>query len=218
MTLPSNVNEWADHWRHSIGVNVIPADTKNKVPLIKWSDYQSRPVPEEQHEFWKRNNSFSKGIALIPGIIWHNDTKKGLYLNFIDLDNEKAIEEFCNINGNSTTLENLAKRIIIEQHLDELTKAHAYVYSRHPFRKKSSDRISNLSSKIDSNEIPAIEVKGLGEHGIAYCTPSPHMNGNSYQILGTLEPDEVDDLTAILIISVRNIQFHISMKATILGH
>ena len=41
---------------------------------------------------------------------------------------------------------------------------------------------------IDSNEIPAIEVKGLGSHGILFVSPSIHQNGDPYQILGTLEP------------------------------
>ena len=55
--------------------------------------------------------------------------------------------------------------MIIEQHSDDPTKAHAYCYSTHPFVKKSSGRTSDLSNKLDSNDIPAIEVKGLGEHG-----------------------------------------------------
>lgn len=194
MSPPNSVNDWADYWRYNIGINVIPADTKNKIPLVKWSDYQDKPIPEEQHETWRLNNSFLKGMAIIPGKVWHNNIKRGLYFDFIDLDNKKAIEEFCRWNGVNTKLEELAKHIIIEQHLDEPNKAHAYVYSRHPFLKKSSDRISGLSSKIDRNEVPAIEVKGLGEHGIAYCTPSPHMNGHSYQIIGTLEPEELDKL------------------------
>ena len=43
-------------------------------------------------------------------------------------------------------------------------------------------------NKIKSDEIPALEVKGLGTHGIAYCTPSVHKNGERYQILGTAVP------------------------------
>ena len=52
MTLPTitfyhkNNNNWSDFWRYNIGVNVIPADTKNKVTNVKWSEWQDRPIPE----------------------------------------------------------------------------------------------------------------------------------------------------------------------------
>lgn len=187
-------NDWADFWRHQIGVNVIPADTKNKRPIVEWKEYQNVPITEEQHNTWKADNLFSKGMAIIPGKVWHNKFKKGLNLVFVDLDNRKAIEEFCSRNGNVQSLEELAKHMIIEQHNDDPNKAHAYFYSRKTFPKKSSDRISDLSNKINRNEIPAIEVKGLGEHGIAYCARSPHKNGQNYEIIGTLEPEIIDDM------------------------
>jgi hypothetical protein len=76
--------------------------------------------------------------------------------------------------------------------LDDLSKAHILLYSRKPFPKKSSDNHS-LSSKLESNEIPAIEIKGLGSHGILFVSPSVHQNGTPYQILGTLEPVIADD-------------------------
>src|SRR5690349_20570278 len=82
--------------------------------------------------------------------------------------------------------------MLIEQHKDDPNKAHVYFYSKEVFPKKSSDRVSDLSGKIDGNEIPAIEVKSLGGHGIAFCTPSPHKNGQKYEIIGTLEPEEFD--------------------------
>ena len=184
----------ADFWRYEIGVNVIPANTREKRTWIPWSKYQDNPLPNEQHEQWKGENTFKDGMAIIPGKVWHNTAKKGLYLAFVDLDNQKAIDEFCTRNGVTTPLAELAKVMIIEQHRDDPTKAHAYCYSTHPFVKKSSDRTSDLSNKIDSNDIPAIEVKGLGEHGIAYCTPSPHKNGHNYEIIGTTEPEIIDDL------------------------
>jgi Bifunctional DNA primase/polymerase, N-terminal len=188
------VNEWADFWRYQIGVNVIPANTKEKTTWIQWSQYQANPIREEQHEQWKEDNAFKDGMAVIPGKVWHNAAKKSLYLVFLDLDNQKAIEEFCSKDGIKSSLDELSKHLIIEQHSDDPTKAHAYCYSTHPFVKKSSDRTSDLSNKLDSNDIPAIEVKGLGEHGISYCTPSPHKNGCNYEIIGTTEPETIDDL------------------------
>jgi hypothetical protein len=56
----------------------------------------------------------------------------------------------------------MAHKFIVEQHKDNLEKAHIYFYSPIPFPKKSSDSILGL------------EVKGVGEHGIAYCAPSIH--------------------------------------------
>jgi hypothetical protein len=35
----STINEYADFWRHDIGVNVLPADTKNKKPLVTWTEW-----------------------------------------------------------------------------------------------------------------------------------------------------------------------------------
>ena len=189
-----SMNDWADYWRYDVGVNVIPADTQNKRPIVEWRKYQNVPISEEHHNEWKSTNAFAKGIAILPGKVWHNQFKKGLYLVFVDLDNKKAIDEFCTRDGITTPLTELAKGMIIEQHKDDPNKAHAYFYSKHPFIKKSSDRVSDLSLKIDRNEIPAIEVKGLGEHGIAYCTPSVHKNGHCYEIIGSTEATEISDL------------------------
>lgn len=96
---PTNINESADFWRYDIGVNVIPADTKNKKPTVLWSEYQDKPIPESQHEQWKEEKAFSKGIAIIPGKAWHRADKKDLYLIFIDADKHNAIEELCTRNG-----------------------------------------------------------------------------------------------------------------------
>jgi hypothetical protein len=102
-------NGWADFWRNHIGVNVIPADTKNKVTYHRWSEWQDKAIPEELHNRWKDENAFSKGIAIIPGKVWHREDKKSLYLKGIDADNLKAIEEICTRNGRSISLNELAQ-------------------------------------------------------------------------------------------------------------
>ncbi|HEU4822480.1 MAG TPA: hypothetical protein VFS97_03565, partial [Nitrososphaeraceae archaeon] len=127
-------------------------------------------------------------MAIILGKVWHNPSKSGLYLTGIDLDNQKAIEEVA-VNG----LEELAKKVIVEQHKDDKTKAHVLLSSHKPFPKKSSDNHNDFSTKLSNNQVPAIEVKGLGSHGILFVTPSIHKNGESYQIIGTKEPAIVDD-------------------------
>lgn len=190
-------NHWADFWRYEIGVNVIPADTKNKMTWVKWSDYQDSPIPEIQHNLWKEQNAFKDGMAIIVGKTWHHPLKKDLYLVFIDLDNQKAIDEFCTSTKDgrtsTVTLKQIAEKMIVEQHLDDTSKAHIYFYSDHPYRKKGSDVNSHLK-EIDANEIPAFEIKSLGSHGIAFCSPSPHKNGHKYQIIGTKEPETIADL------------------------
>ena len=186
-------NLWADFWRYVIGVNVIPANTREKIVSVPWKPYQTEPVSEEQHHQWKQEGAFDSGMAIIGGRVWHNPLKKDLYLILGDLDNQKAIDEFCTRNGVKTPLEELAKHMIVEQHRDDPTKAHFIFYATHPFAKKSSD-IAKLSEVLEHNEVPAVEIKGSGDHGVLFCAPSPHRNGYAYEILGTLEPEVIDQM------------------------
>ena len=50
------------------------------------------------------------------------------------------------------------------------------MYSPIPFPQKSADSVLGL------------EVKGMGEHGIAFCFPSIHKDGLPYEIIGTNQP------------------------------
>jgi hypothetical protein len=181
----ADTNIWADYWYYKMGVNIIPADTKNKTTYESWSKWQNNSIPEELYSEWKNTNKFSNGMALIPGRVWRGSSKDK-FLVFIDLDNQKAIDDVCDI-FSCENLEYLSKYIIVEQHRDNRSKAHLYFYSNHEFKKKSSDAI-NFKDKIERNEIPGIEVKGLGEHGIAFCSPSVHEKGQRYEIIGTKEP------------------------------
>jgi hypothetical protein len=187
-----SINDFADYWRKDIGVNVIPANTRKKETYESWKEWQDKPVPGEIHEEWKASGEFNNGIAIILGKVWHNPHKNNLYLIAIDLDNQKAIEEICSRNGSTISLSKLSQWTLVEQHPDDPSKAHVLLYSRKPFPKKSSDN-HYLLDKLSSNEIPAIEVKGLGSHGILFVSPSVHQNGIPYQILGTLEPVIADD-------------------------
>jgi putative DNA primase/helicase len=188
-------NQWVDYWRYQIGVNVISADTRNKTIYEEWKEWQNNPIPEELHNQWKTENKFSKGMAVILGKVWHNKQKYGLYLNGIDADNLKAIEEVCTYSGKTISIQDLANWTLVEQHPDNTNKAHIYIYSRHkPFAKKSSDKTAREAVKlIESNEIPAIEVKGEGGKSTLFCCPSVHQDGHRYQILGTQDPVIADD-------------------------
>jgi hypothetical protein len=183
----------ADFWRYDIGVNVIPADTKRKETYESWKEWQDKPIPQELHDEWKNKGSFDNGIAIILGRVWHNPLKRDLYLIGIDLDNQKAIKELCSREGKTISLSQLAQWTLAEQHTDNPTKAHVFLYSHKPFPKKSSDISGTLGAEIIANEIPAIEVKGLGSHGIFFVSPSIHKNGQPYQIIGTKDPVIVDD-------------------------
>jgi hypothetical protein len=188
------INRTADFWRNNIGVNVIPADTKSKVTYVPWLQWQDKAIPQAVHDEWKSSGAFQKGIAVIPGKVWHDKQKEGLYLIGVDCDNSMAIEEICKRNGNTMALSKLAQWTLVEQHLDDANKAHIYIYSHKPFPKKSSDNNGPSATKIDSNKIPALEVKGLGSHGIFFCTPSIHKNGHPYRIIGTQDPVIADDM------------------------
>lgn len=190
---PRSMNEWADFWHYEIGANVIPANSREKTVSVPWKQYQNRPITDEQHVGWKNQRAFENGIAVIAGKVWRNYSKKDLYLILVDLDNKKAIQELCTRNGKQIPLSELAQKVIIEQHADEPDKAHVIFYATHPFPKKSSD-IAKLSDLLKHNEIPAIEVKGSGEHGLLFCAGSPHRNGSNYEIIGTKEPEIFDDM------------------------
>jgi P4 family phage/plasmid primase-like protien len=168
----SNMNDGANFWNNDIGVNTIPADTKNKKPFINWKEYQEKPVSEETFEQWKRDDAFEKGLAIIPGKIWRGKNK-GKYLIAIDIDKEKGLREFLTINGKFTTIEEFASKTLVEQRRDNNNRAHLFFISPIPFPSKGTD------PKI------GIEVKGEGSHGLIFVSPSIHQNGYPYEIIGT---------------------------------
>ena len=187
----NSINDSADFWHYKTGVNVFLADTQNKQTYENWSQWQDKPIPDELHEERKRNGEYNKGIAIVTGPIWRGKNK-GKNLNGIDCDNKKAIEEICTKDGNTISLEELAKWTMVEQHKDNPDKAHIYIMSTRPFKNKSSTAINlELGKKIDDNTIPAIEVKC--EKHIMFCTPSIHKDGYPYEILNCKEPALCDD-------------------------
>lgn len=193
MDLPA-INRWADFWRYNVGLNVIPADSVKKKPLVSWQkdsrgNWQIEPIPDKIHNEWKTTGMFKTGMAIICGRVFHNKDKKDLYICAIDCDNKKAIDVL-----HSKGIDYLSQQTLVEQH-DNPDKAHFYFYTTKPMQKKSSDAVNfDMVKKMDVNEIPAIEMKGDGTHGIMYCTPSPHKDGSNYRILGVKEPTVLDDI------------------------
>lgn len=191
-------NAWADHYFYKIGVNIIDAPTRDKGKpqeqrkglFPEWKDWQDKPVPDEEHWMRKQEGLYSKqGIAIIPGRVWRGE-HVGQWLVFVDCDNSKAIEEFCKIVG-VNSLEELSEGYVVEQHKDAPNKAHIYFYSKSPFVDAPGfkGRSTELTSRLEANQIPAFEIKSHG--GLAYCCPSFHVNGARYEILGTTIPKVV---------------------------
>jgi hypothetical protein len=93
-------NKAADHLRY-IGANVIPANSRGKTPnfnyILKWDKWENEPIPEWQHEEWKAQGAFNNGLAIVLGKLFHNNTN--LYLNGIDVDNQKTIDELLARSG-----------------------------------------------------------------------------------------------------------------------
>ena len=133
----------------------------------------------ETYEYLQENGYYNKGIAVVTGRIWRGPFE-GKYSVAIDLDNNKAIEEFCRNN-----LEKLKQQTLVEQTANP-EKMHIYFIVEREIPNKASDKVDiSKSTKIQANEIPAIEVKSNGK-GIMFCSYSPHEKDGNYQIKGTL--------------------------------
>lgn len=129
----------------------------------------------------KKNGHYNYGIAIITGKILRGPYV-GKYLVAIDLDNKKAIEEFCR-----DGLDDLKQQTLVEQTANP-DKMHIYFIIEREIPYKASDKVDILQSqKIQANEIPALEVKSNSK-GIMFCSSSPHKNGSNYLIKGTLKP------------------------------
>lgn len=168
------INQWADFWYYKIGVNVIPANTKNKSINVSWKEYQDKLISNEVHELRKKNGHYDKGIAIILGKVFRGKYQRDqYYLVGIDIDKKIGLEEFLTNrkNNKSTSLKEFAQKTIVEQHKDELHKAHIYFYSPIPFPQKTPDSVLG------------IEIKSKGEHGTMFVSFSIHENGFNYEII-----------------------------------
>ena len=132
MIISNIFNESADYWYYNIGVNTIPADTKNKTIKISWKESQDKSIPIEIHESRKKLGHYNGGIAILTGRIWRGKYE-GKSLIGIDCDNKKAIDEICN-SLSFKDINELANWTIVEQHKDNQEKRiftyylHFYLY------------------------------------------------------------------------------------------
>jgi DNA replicative helicase MCM subunit Mcm2 (Cdc46/Mcm family) len=183
------MNERADFWRYKIGANVTPANTREKIVTVSWKSWQTKPISEEQHNRWKEQRAFDLGMAVMAGQLWHTTDaqKKGKYLILVDIDNQKGIDELCTVFNCS--LKEIAKRIIVEQHMDQLNKAHLIFYATHPFPKKGH----TVTRPSDTSEHEYIEPPAIEVTRMLFCS-SVHKNGEKYEIIGTKEPETMDEM------------------------
>lgn len=178
----ASINEAADYYYSKWGVNYIPANTKEKNTSIKWKPLQDSPLLEQQHRQWNTEGACNNGIALVMGKFWNNPLMEGKFLNCIDLDNRAAIDAWCTRNGKRYSLEELSQYFPIEQHPDDMNRAHIYIITKdRPLRNKAANR-------SDDRNIPAIEVMGKGKY--VCCTSSVHENGHKYRFVYGLKPIE----------------------------
>lgn len=170
----AQLNAWANCWRFDIGANVFPADSRNKVTYEKWKEngWQTGPISEEQHEFWRDKGTFENGLMVMPGTPWHKPEIRNLFLICIDWDKELGFNELFE----GKTLDQVYEEHFIEQHSDDLTRGHFWFYSPIAFPKKNPDDILGL------------EVKGLASHGVMISTPSIHNNGSAFEVMGIHKP------------------------------
>ena len=189
MSYTTILNESADYWFYEIGSNPLPADTKNKTINVKWGEYQDKSIPEEVHISRKKGGHYNNGLAVMTGRIHKKGKNENKYLIGIDCDNKTAIEEICNRDGKTITLAELAKWTIVEQHKDDINKAHIYILSTKPFKNKGRDPKFVQAESL--NKVPAIEIKCDKQN--IFTAPSIHENGYPYEILGIKEPVLCDE-------------------------
>ena len=132
--ITSEYFKFLDFGFYEVGVNLCPADTRNKRTSENWKAMQTAAMSAEEYEELKKTGAFIRGAAVVTGKVWRGDYV-GYYLNGIDLDNGKAIEEICDasiFDGKAATIQELAQQTLIEHHPDDPAKLHVYVYSKHP--------------------------------------------------------------------------------------
>jgi putative DNA primase/helicase len=191
-------NAFADYWRYYIGVNVIPAVGKPKVPIkgCFWRNYQDTPISEEQHNQWKKDNAFRDGMAVIAGKVYHRKDLVDYYFAAVNADNQLAICELLTRKGNTLSVEQIAQKTIVDQHNDK-DRLHFYMYTVGvQLRDKASDKGKlGLSAADSMSKLPAFEVKASSNF-LIFPAPCPHKTSGRRSIIGTYTPITLGQLEA----------------------
>ena len=81
------INDWANYWRKFIGVETLPALSKEKRPhpqlktgdKFSWIKYQTEAATDEEFQQWIDGNLFSDGICILTGKVRHRPDRARLY-------------------------------------------------------------------------------------------------------------------------------------------
>jgi len=177
-------NGWADWWRKYIGVNVVPAIYKDKIPTEKWAtdvrgNWQNEPIPESLHNEWKAQNKFSQGMAIVMGHVFHREDRLGQFLACLDTDNELATKR----------LAMKSDKTLVQQRKSDLDRAHSFFYSLRPVKRKPASSVAGeygkeLEYRFKNNLAPKFELRCVGD--VVYA--GQHESGYHYEIMGLTEP------------------------------
>ncbi len=143
----------------------------------KTFNFLNDAMPSEIFEKLKEEGKFDNGFGIVGGLI-HRGKHKGKHLIMIDCDNQNGINAIFSLG-----IEKAKNQTLIEQHLDDLTKCHAYFITNRKVRKISPSDNSDVK----------VEVKGAGSHGVHFASPSIHKDGHPYEIISdVIEPKYID--------------------------
>jgi hypothetical protein len=161
----------ANYWFYDIGVQVIPFNTRERrpvLPKVEHTEFFERLMKVEEFNNFKDRGCYDNGFIIKLGQI-EKGKYKGKYLNALDLDNHRAIQEFCA----GRTLSDLSKEMLVEQRPDDSSRCHILWFSNNPVKSLGQQR-------------PATE-EGLNfsikTKGPFFVSNSPNRNGNSYEFV-----------------------------------
>jgi hypothetical protein len=90
MSVPSEIktpNDGARYWREFIGLETLPAISREKKPPESWKKYQTEPASNEEFQNWLDNDRFKDGVCILPGKVRHRLDRSHLY--FVVIDQQK---------------------------------------------------------------------------------------------------------------------------------
>src|SRR5215203_2556809 len=123
------LNEGAKYWRNFIGVETLPAISKEKRPVGLWKYRQIDQASDKEFQDWLDNDKFNDGVCILTGKVRHRPDRNHLYFVVIDGDKKYGIKELLTRNGHTPTLQEVSEKWIVEQHKDNTDKAHFGFYS-----------------------------------------------------------------------------------------
>lgn len=183
-------NDGARFWREFIGVEALPANSKEKKPLYPWKPYQTTPSTDKEFQDWIDTNAFANGVCILTGKVRHRPERQNLFFVMIDGDKPDGIRELFTRNGYAPpTLQEVAEKWIVEQHKDRPEKAHFGFYSPIRFSEKWPDPILGLEIRCEDSDGKTNRVVTV--------TPSIHKDGHPYEIIGTKDPVVLSELQAL---------------------